>query len=53
MEAAALTAWGAFRLRFLAAGTWLGILFAVKPLTVFVLIWDVVLKRWKAVLRSS
>jgi len=50
MEAAVLTAWGAYRLRTMAAGTWLGILFAVKPLTVFVSIWDIVLKRWRAVL---
>jgi len=49
METSILTAWAVFHLeRPLFSGLLLGGLLAVKPLAVFVTIWDLVRGRWKA-----
>jgi len=54
MEAAAITAWATFHLRRpVVSGSWLGVLTAVKPFTVFILIWDIVGKRWRACLGTA
>lgn len=49
LEAAALAGWAVLHLdRPLASGFITGVLFAVKPLAVFVLIWELVQGRWKS-----
>ncbi|MCG3196373.1 MAG: hypothetical protein GHCLOJNM_00846 [bacterium] len=48
MEAAILTAWAQTRLaRPYLGGGMLGCLTAVKPFTVFALVWDIIARRWK------
>lgn len=54
MEASVLTAWAVLHLeRPFLSGLLLGGLLAVKPLVIFVSIWDLVRGRWKALLAAA
>ena len=53
-EAAALTAWAVWHIQRPVRAGWIaGTLFAIKPLTVFVLVWELVQQRWKSLLLAA